>query len=116
MNNRKLFFLLGMLVITTVVVSACGTTAAPTVEPTAVPLTDVSVQMAWTHEYSSAPLYTAVNNGHFAEQGLNVNLIAGGFGENGYIEPIDQVLSAETDFGMASGPALVQARAEGKPV
>jgi NitT/TauT family transport system substrate-binding protein len=33
-----------------------------------------------------------------------------------YIEPIDQVVSGEFDFGTASASSLLQARADGKPV
>lgn len=76
----------------------------------------VALQMAWVHEYSSAALISAKENGRFAEQGLDVTINVGGFGEHGYIEPISQVLGGESQFGMASGPAILQARAEGKPV
>jgi len=35
----------------------------------------------------------AEKNGHFAAQNLDVRLEAGGFGPNGYIEPIAQVVN-----------------------
>jgi NitT/TauT family transport system substrate-binding protein len=76
----------------------------------------VSIQMAWTHEYSSAGLYTAEKNGHFAEQGLAVTLGEGGFGANGYIEPIAVVVDGTYDFGMTSAEALIRAKAAGAPV
>lgn len=79
-------------------------------------IVDVSLQFAWIHEYSSAPFYAAVENGHFKDANINVQLIEGGFGENGYIEPIAQVVSGESEFGLATSPSLIQARAEGQPV
>jgi NitT/TauT family transport system substrate-binding protein len=101
------------LIVTAMVVSACG--AAPATQ-TATPKTPVSVQLAWVHEYSSASFYAAEKNGHFAAQNLDVRLEAGGFGPNGYIEPIAQVANGTVDFGVTGAPGLIQARAEGKPV
>jgi NitT/TauT family transport system substrate-binding protein len=94
--------------------SACGlgTPAAGTTAPK----TPVSIQLAWMHEYSSASFYAAEKNGHFAAQNLDVRLEAGGFGPNGYIEPIAQVVNGTSDFGVAGAAGLIQARAEGKSV
>lgn len=78
--------------------------------------TPVNLQMGWTHEYSSAGIYAAEENGRFAEQGLEVTLLEGGFNEAGYIDPITQVLEGKSDFGIADGMSLILARAEGKPV
>lgn len=80
------------------------------------PTDTVSLQLSWVHEYSSAPFYAAEKNDRFADQNLSVQLLEGGFGESGYIEPIDEVVSGDAQFGLSSGAALVQARAEGKPV
>jgi NitT/TauT family transport system substrate-binding protein len=78
--------------------------------------TKVSVQLSWVHEYSSAAFYAAEKNGHFAQQDLDVRLEEGGFGEKGYIDPIDQVLSGSVDFGMSDASSILLARAAGKPV
>lgn len=109
MNHRQTYFIIFILA-AALALAACRETPTPaTLEP-------VALQMAWVHEYSSAPLISAKENGRFAEQGLDVTISVGGFGEGGYIEPISQVLGGESQFGMASGPAILQARAEGKPV
>jgi NitT/TauT family transport system substrate-binding protein len=79
-------------------------------------VTPVNVQLAWTHEFSSAGFYAAEKNGHFAREGLDVHLHEGGFGPQGYIEPIDQVLNGTHDFGIASASSILTARAAGKPV
>jgi ABC-type nitrate/sulfonate/bicarbonate transport system substrate-binding protein len=88
--------------------------AAPTATP--VPATDVTFQMSWIHEYSAAGLYLAEMNNHFADENLNVKLEVGGFVDGHYIEPIDKVISHEVDFGLSSAAAILQARADGKPV
>jgi NitT/TauT family transport system substrate-binding protein len=98
--------LLGLLL------SGCG--ATPTATP--IPATPVTMQLSWTHEYSLASFYTAELNGHFAEQNLDVTLLPGGFVDGSYIEPIDQVVNGEVDFGASNSSSLLQARADGKPV
>jgi NitT/TauT family transport system substrate-binding protein len=79
-------------------------------------LRPVSIQLSWVHEYSSAPFYTAVHDGYFAAEGLEANLLVGGFGEQGYIDPIQEVVDGTVDFGMSSGPSLIEARANGADV
>jgi len=96
------------------ILSGCNGTASPT--QTTQPAEDITFQLSWTHEYSAANFYVAVENGHFKAQNLNVNIVEGGFGESGFIEPIDEVLSGESDFGTSSATSLIQARAEGKAV
>ncbi len=88
--------------------------AAPTATPE--PATPISFQMSWIHEYSAAGFYTAELNGHFASQNLKVTLEQGGFVDGRYIEPIDEVISGKGDFGLSSAAAILQARADGKPV
>jgi NitT/TauT family transport system substrate-binding protein len=90
--------------------AACGAASTPT------PPTTVRYQMGWTHDYSSAGFYDAEKNGHFAEQNLNVTLIQGGYGENGFIAPLPQLLNGTADFTLISVSDLLQARAEGQPV
>jgi NitT/TauT family transport system substrate-binding protein len=102
------------LIVTTLVLSACGA-GAPAASPAA-PKTPVSIQLAWTHEYSSASFYAAEKNGHFAAQNLDVRLDEGGFASTGYIEPIAQVVNGTVDFGVTGAAGIIQARADGKPV
>lgn len=79
-------------------------------------LTPLRVQLSWTPEYSSAFLYTAAKNGHFTANGLDVDLITGGFNADGYINPIDEVLQGRADIAMSDGMSILQARAAGDPV
>ncbi len=108
---------LSALIIVTAALSACGGTAPA--QPAATPAKGpdpVTIQMSWTYDYSSAGLYAAEKNGHFAEQNLKVTFHEGGFGSTGYIEPINEVVNSTANFGMSSGSTLIQARAQGKPV
>ncbi|HJZ45971.1 MAG TPA: hypothetical protein VKE41_02355 [Roseiflexaceae bacterium] len=84
---------IALLIVTAIVLSACGTSTPAA--STAAPKTPVSIQLVWTHEYSSASFYAAEKNGHFAAQNLDVRLEAGGFGPNGYIEPTAQVVNGK---------------------
>jgi NitT/TauT family transport system substrate-binding protein len=92
-----------------------GCSATPAT-PTSTPKDSINYQMGWVHEYSSAPFYMAIANGHYAEQNLDVKLSVGGFDDKGAIDPVEQVLNGSADFSEASVFALLQARAEGKPV
>jgi NitT/TauT family transport system substrate-binding protein len=111
---HQLFLTLVALIVTTIVLNACAADA-PAASPAA-PKASASIQLAWTHEYSSASFYAAEKNGHFAAQNLDVRLDEGGFGSTGYIEPIAQVVNGTVDFGVTGASSVIQARAEGKPV
>jgi ABC-type nitrate/sulfonate/bicarbonate transport system substrate-binding protein len=76
----------------------------------------VSIQLSWTHEYSSAPFYAAVKEGFFAAQGVNIALIEGGFGAEGYIDPRQEVIDGLVDFGISSGSSLIEGVDEGQPI
>lgn len=77
---------------------------------------DVTIQLAWTHEYSSAPFYSAIENGRFEDANLNVTLITGGFNEDGYVDPIAQVVSGDGDFGLSGTSSMLEERANGQSV
>jgi ABC-type nitrate/sulfonate/bicarbonate transport system substrate-binding protein len=81
------------------------------------PLTNVKLQINWTHEYSSGGFYAAVKSGHFRNQGLEVELIEGGFSAEGaFIDPVTEVLEGRADFALVDTANLLLARAQGKPV
>jgi NitT/TauT family transport system substrate-binding protein len=99
-----------------VLLMALAACSAPSQPATATPPTNVTIQLSWVHEYSSAPFYAAEKNGHFAEQHLAVRLEQGGFNGTGYVDPIGQILSGSADIGMSDASSLLLARAQGKPV
>lgn len=118
MQQHSRFHSLACLLTLTLIVAgtlaACGQAqraAAPVGPPD-----ETRIQLGWVHEYSSAGFYAAEKNGHFASENLAVTLIAGGFGDQGYIDPVDQVVRGMADVGVASATNLIQARAAGQPV
>ncbi len=96
-----------------VLLAACSSGQAT---PTPAPKDSVKLQLNWVYDYSSAGFFAAEKNSRFAEQNLNVELIAGGFDANGYIDGTEKVSSGAADFGVASADSVIQARANGKPV
>src|SRR4051794_40252529 len=66
------FLKLVLLILLAIILGACGASAPAA--STAAAKTPVSIQLAWTHEYSSASFYAAEKNGHFAAQNLAVQL------------------------------------------
>jgi len=113
--NRKLAIINFIFVL--LLVSACSE-QAQTPESQTVPetLDEVSIQMSWIHEYSFAFLHNAEKNGHFAEQGLAVTFKEGGFSEAGSIDPIEEVLQGNAQFGTIDASGILLAQQQGKPV
>lgn len=107
---KRIYATVLLLLAAVLVITGCSGSDSPE------EATPVTLQMAWTHEYFAAGLYAAEENGHYAENGLDMTLVEGGFGEGGYIEPIDVVVAGTYDFGLSDANALVRARAAGKPV
>lgn len=104
------------LTITIIIVALTGCSSTPVQPQVTAESVSVEIQLSWTHEYSAAAFHAAVNNGHFTAQNLDVTLSQGGFNEQGYIDPIEEVLAGNADFAMSDGASLIQARAAGKPV
>jgi NitT/TauT family transport system substrate-binding protein len=107
-----MMFLLNLLILV-LLVTACNPQSIPTTTPIPV---NTKIQLSWVHEYSSAPFHVAVQQGYFTAQGINAVLVEGGFNEQGYIDPIAQVVNGTVDFGMASASSILEARAQGQPV
>lgn len=113
--HKKLMVIIGFIFI--LLVTACSEQAQATESPT-VPetLDDVAIQMSWIHEYSFAFLHNAEKNGHYAEQGLAVTFKEGGFSETGAINPVEEVLQGNAQFGTTDAAGILLAQQQGKPV
>ncbi len=110
MNKKIALLLIGVLMLT----GCGGGEQAATAEPQT--LIPVTYQMGWVHEYSSAGFYMAIENGYFVDEGLDLTLVEGGFGEEGFIDPMQQVTSGAADFSLASATGILQAREAGQPL
>jgi len=74
--------------------------------------TAVKVQLRWLHQFQFAGYYQALEQGYFADAGLDVTLIEGG---PEALEPTDKLLAGDIDFAItASG--VVMRRLEGRPI
>lgn len=78
--------------------------------------TPTSIQLNWSYDFGFAGFYAAEKKGRFAAQNLDVKLVAGGFQDGKFIDPIQSVLDGHADFGMASAIDLLTARAAGRPL
>ena len=113
LQNKVPVLTIVLLLMVVLVLTGCGSDANT---QTSAPKAQITVQMGWLHEYSAAGYYTAEKNGHFDAQNLEVTLKEGGFGDEGYINPISEVLAEKADFGATSASELIMARSEGKSI
>ena len=116
---------------TAVLAAACGATggtasSAPSAAPSAAApsaagseapsqpaeLTKVRVQLKWVAQAQFAGYYAAVDQGYYAEQGLDVQILLGGPD----IDPVRVVASDGAEFGTTWVPAMLAAREGGADV
>ena len=95
--------LMGLLV-------ACGT-AEPTQTETAPEVVEIQLTMGYRPDIQFAPFYVADHNGHFAEQGLEVEFVH--LPEN---EALQLLGAGELQFVVASGEQVLLGRAQELPV
>ncbi|NTW08893.1 MAG: ABC transporter substrate-binding protein, partial [Anaerolineaceae bacterium] len=82
-----------ILLIASFALVACGGSNVP-VEPV---LTPITLQLQWVTQAQFAGYYVALENGWYAEEGIDLTIIPGGPDQNG----IDLVSSGTRDFGTA---------------
>ncbi|MCC7205764.1 MAG: ABC transporter substrate-binding protein, partial [Anaerolineae bacterium] len=79
--------------------------------------TALRVQLSWVHTLEFAGLYMADKQGFFAEQGLHVELVNGGYDSDGnYIDPVDAVTSGAASFGVTGADVILTRRAAGASI
>jgi len=104
---KKLATLL-LVSLTLCLVAACGSDS----EPTAEPLTKVSIALDWFPWSNHSGLFIAQERGYFADEGLDVSIFTPG-------DPstvLQTVASGRDDFGISYQPELLIAREKGIPV
>jgi len=72
--------------------------------PAAAQETDLSFALDWRFEGPSAPYFLAIDNGHFAAAGLNVEVTAG----QGSLDPLPKVASGAFPMGFADINSLIR--------
>ncbi len=82
------------------------------ISPSPQALTQITLQLRWTHNAQSAGYYAADQNGYYAAAGLAVTFLEGG----PRIDGLGSVLNGTAQFGVINSDRLVGARADGKPV
>ena len=71
-------------------------------------LTEVSLQLQWHHQFQFAGYYAAVEKGYYAEQGLRVEIRAGGYNAQGQaVRPVEEVVFERADFGSTRADLLM---------
>lgn len=93
---QKIGVLLAML---TLVISACK---SPFTTPD-----KVTVQLSWFHSVEYAGFYTAIEKGFYADENIDVTLLAG----DPTVNALSEVNSGNAQFGIATGDSLIIARA-----
>lgn len=93
---------------------SCTTQATPAPQAAATP---VKFQASWVYSVEQAGMFMAKENNHYADAGLDVEILSGGFDADGnFIDPVEEALSGRSDFSIVDGGALLKAREEGKPL
>jgi len=75
------------------------------------PLTPITVQLKWKHQFQFAGFYAAIEKGFYQKAGMEVTLKEA----NPEITPIDEVLSGRADYGVANSELMLY-RLNGEPV
>lgn len=71
-------------------------------------LFDVSLQLQWNHQFQFAGYYAALEKGFYAAEGLNVEIRAGGYDQQGQaVRPVEEVLFGRADFGSTRTDLLI---------
>lgn len=74
-------------------------------------LEQVRLQLKWRHQFQFAGYYAAVEQGYFAAEGLNVELLEGKPG----LDPARQVLTGNAEFAV-DAPSVLIRRQQGEPL
>ncbi len=77
----------------------------------AVELEKVSLQMQWKHQFEYAGFYAAIEQGYYADEGLEVELREVQPG----LDPVQEVLDGRADFGITYS-SLIAEYLQGRPV
>ncbi len=114
MKTPRPFRLLVALVLAALLIAACGQApaATPADAPAAAVLDPVRLQLKWVAQAQFAGYYAALEEGYYAEQGLDVTILPGGPD----IVPEQVVASGQAEFGINWLASLLATREQGAPL
>jgi len=95
-----------VLLVAVSVLAACGP------QEVEKPPDEVSVQLKWVHQAQFAGFYVAQERGYYADENIEVSFIEGGPG----IEPVEQVVIGQADFGVGAPEAILMRGSQGEPL
>jgi len=94
-----------VLVLFTLLISSCGGKASA-------PKDKVTMQFAWFHQIEYTGFYVAVEKGFYADENIDVTLVAGGYD----MDPIAEVIANRAQFGISRSVNMVIARSKGQDI
>lgn len=98
-----------ILLVTMLLLTACGSPQAPATPTT---LTPITLQLQWVTQAQFAGYYVALDKGFYKEEGIDLTIIPGGPDQ----DPVNLVTSGTRDFGTSLLADLTVAVQNDKPV
>jgi PAS domain S-box-containing protein len=89
----------------------CLVAAPVRADARATPTDHVSVQLNWKHQFEFAAFYAALDQGYYADAGLDVRIVEGGPG----IDAVRELMEGRVDFAVGTSSVVIE-RARGQPV
>lgn len=109
--NNGMKTIMATILVATVIAGALFMSGC--VGPTEEEVTKVTVMMSYVPVMSFSAFYCALDQGYYADEGLDVTIQHSAEGSMG---PIKQVGANKIEFGCAAGNSLITARSKGSPV
>lgn len=104
------------LIVLAVLLAACQSSppmqSPNTPNPTEKPLEKVTVQLPWIYQGEFHGVLNALENGYYAEEGLDVEIIAGGPDAR----PVQLVASGSAQFALGQSSVVIASRSNGVPI
>lgn len=95
-----------VLVLLAILISSCGGNKA------SAPKDKVTMQFAWFHQIEYTGFYVAAEKGYYADENIDINLVAGGYD----VDPIAEVLNGNAQFAISRSVNMVIAGSEKQDV
>ncbi|MCB9431287.1 MAG: ABC transporter substrate-binding protein [Ardenticatenaceae bacterium] len=117
-NKRYLSAQLIITILLTILMVGCSLSSSTTADAPAADNFDgtIDVQFSWFNNVEFAGFYEAAAKNYYNDADISVNLVEGGINASGYIDPVQQVLEGNADFGVIGSDQILLARSQGHPL